>query len=327
LLANVALDGLEREFECENPNGAPKSPALRRGNNRGINLIRYADDFVVSAPSREVLETYATPKVQKFLAQRGLQLNEAKTRIVHVDDGFDFLGFTVRRFKGKLLITPQKENALGHIARVKTYLNNHKQAPAGRVIKELNPLIRGWANYYRHAVSSRTFAYADHRVWQMLWQWAKRRHPKKPAKRVKARYFSTDGDWRLCEGNARMVRHSATPVTRFVKVVGKTTPVNPSERAYWEKRKRSLTSRGTYQKQRLSMLKAQNNACGLCRQTFWPGDPINDHRIRPRNRGGSDNLDNRMLVHQWCHRAYHQRYGYKSGRSLSRMTGDRHVRF
>jgi RNA-directed DNA polymerase len=312
LLANIALDGLEREFDCEKPDGTPKPPAFRRGENEGISLIRYADDFVVSAPTREVLETYVVPKVHEFLAQRGLQLSQAKTQIVHVDAGFSFLGFTVRRFKGKLLTKPQKEKILSHIARIKTYLDTHQQAPAGQVIKTLNPVIRGWANYYRHAASSKTFASTDHRTWQMLWRWARRRHPKKPAKWVKARYFTDDGYWRLREGNTQMVRHSATPITRFAKVIGRQTPLNPNEHDYWEKRKRNLTSRGTYQKQRLTMLKAQNNACGLCKQSFWPNDPINDHHIKPRNRGGSDNLDNRMLVHQWCHHSHHQRHGYKA---------------
>lgn len=102
LPANVALDGLERLFGAEDTRGNPVAPAKRKGLNRGLSVVRYADDFVVTAPSREVLESYVIPRITGFLKQRGLGLSEAKTRVVHIDEGFDFLGFTIRRFKGTL---------------------------------------------------------------------------------------------------------------------------------------------------------------------------------------------------------------------------------
>ena len=123
LLMNVALDGMEREFGSERPDGKLVSPALRAGKNRGLNLIRYADDLIVTAPSREVLETYVVPKIEEFLAKRGLKLSEAKTRIVHVGEGFNFLGFEVRRYGRTLLTRPQKEKVLNHLDRLKTYLD------------------------------------------------------------------------------------------------------------------------------------------------------------------------------------------------------------
>ena len=93
LLANIALDGMERLFHCEWRSGTAQSSRRTDGTNRGISLVRYADDFVVTAPSREVLENYVRPKLEQFLAERGLALSEAKTRIVHIDEGFNFLGF------------------------------------------------------------------------------------------------------------------------------------------------------------------------------------------------------------------------------------------
>jgi RNA-directed DNA polymerase len=308
LLANIALDGLEREFGCEKPDGDPLSPASRKGVNKGINLIRYADDFVVTAPTKETLENYVIPKVEKFLSKRGLQLSEVKTRIVHVDEGFHFLGFEIRRYKDKLLTKPQKDKVISHLQDIKAYLSSNKQAPAGKLVKDLNPAIRGWANYYRHGTSKRIFSITDHRIWQMLWTWATRRHPKKSKQWIKDRYFAND--WTFREGQAQLLRHSATPITRHVKVVRKSSPMNPGQRDYWERRKKNQTNQQTYQKQRLVLLKTQNNACGLCKITFWPGDPIHDHHIIPRKQGGSDNLDNRMLVHRWCHYAHHQRHGY-----------------
>jgi RNA-directed DNA polymerase len=188
LLANIALDGLERLFGSENTHGNHVSPAERKGRDKGVSVIRYADDFVVTAPSKEVLEEYVIPRLTDFLRQRGLELSEAKTRTVHIDEGFNFLGFTVRRFKGTLLTKPSQAKVLQHLRSIKAYLNNHQQAPAGQVIGDLNPVIRGWANYYRHGAAKRTFSKADRQVWMMLWTWAKRRHPNKPAKWVKRRY-------------------------------------------------------------------------------------------------------------------------------------------
>jgi RNA-directed DNA polymerase len=157
---------------------------------KSVVLIRYADDFLVTAPSKEVLERYARPKIEAFLAERGLALNQEKTRIVSIDEGFDFLGFTARKFDdGKLLIRPEKAKVLAHLRKIKAYLDTNKQIPAGAVVRALTPIIRGWTMYYRHACSARSFSYADHRVWQMLWTWAKRRHPTKNKGWVKARYF------------------------------------------------------------------------------------------------------------------------------------------
>ena len=310
LLANVALDGLERLFGAENARGNPVAPAQRKGLNRGLSVVRYADDFVVTAPSKEVLEDYVRPKLTDFLRQRGLELSEAKTRIVHIDEGFDFLGFTVRRFKNKLLTLPSKEKVLKHLRSLKEYLKNHQQTPAGQVVHDLNPVIRGWANYYRHCAAKETFSKADHRMWQMLWVWARRRHPNKPAKWVKARYFRNDGLWTFYEGNAHLLHRSATPVTRFTKVKGEASPFDPTLREYWQNRQRKSVARQTHQKDRLALLRIQDGACGLCRLPLNPED-IDNHHVSPRHAGGPDALDNRMLVHRWCHQAHHQRVGYK----------------
>jgi RNA-directed DNA polymerase len=133
-LANVALDGMERLFGAEDDRGRPVRPSLRRGPNHGIGLVRYADDLVVTAPSREVLERYVVPTLTTFLEERGLKLSETKTRIVHIDDGFDFLGFTVRRYRGVILATPQKSKVVRHLRTIHDYLSGHRQATASQVI-------------------------------------------------------------------------------------------------------------------------------------------------------------------------------------------------
>lgn len=310
LLANIALDGLERLFGAEDARGRLVSPAHRKGPNRGVSLFRYADDFVVAAPSKEVLQEYVLPKLTNFLNQRGLDLSEAKTRIVHVNEGFDFLGFNVRRFKDKLLTKPAKDKVTGHLRSIKAYLKNHQQAPAGQVVKELNPVIRGWTNYYRHCAAKKTFSKADHMTWAMLWVWAKRRHPDKSAKWVKQRYFRNDSYWTFFEGDAQLVRRASTPVTRFVKVRGVSSPLNPEQRGYWLERRKRATAKQVYQKGRLELLRRQNGVCGLCHLPLSV-EEMEDHHVTARRAGGTDALNNRKLAHRWCHHAHHQRVGYK----------------
>jgi len=316
LLANVALDGMERLFGCEWPDGRPRSPAHRRGIDKGIGLIRYADDFVVTAPTREVLETYVKPRIEGFLRDRGLALNDAKTRIVEINEGFDFLGFHIRKFgRGeKTLVVPQKEKVVKHLRAIKAYLDTHRQTPAGQVIRDLNPVIRGWSNYYRHVSANRTFAKVRHRQWQMLWRWAKRRHPKKPMRWVKARYFRDDGYWTFQAGEAELAKPDAIPITRFTKVTGRQTPYDPAHRLYWRERMKTQVAEETHSKQRLMLHRSQEYVCALCGIRFVPGETIQIDHIISKYRGGSDDLANKRLVHPWCHRQHHQRTGFKGPR-------------
>jgi len=312
LLANVALDGMERLFEAEGPDGRPKAPSHRKGTNKGVSVIRYADDFVITAPTREVLETYARPRMGKFLKQRGLALNEGKTRIIHIREGLNFLGFHIRKFgsrEEKLLTVPQKEKVLKHVRAIRSYLDAHKQTPAGKVIKELNPVIRGWANYYRHSVAKDVFSKVRHVQWRMLWIWAKRRHPNKSSTWVKARYFRNDGYWTFWEGKTELVKPDATPITRFTKVIGRNSPYDPALRQYWTERKKQQVGRETFAKERLMLHQRQGYRCALCTIPFVPGEDIETDHIVLTSQGGTDDINNKRLVHPWCHRQRHQKDG------------------
>jgi RNA-directed DNA polymerase len=310
VLANVALDGMERLFGAETPEGKPIPPSWRKGDDRGISLIRYADDFIVTAPTREVLEEYVLPRLRGFLSGRGLTLNEAKTRIVHVREGFDFLGFHIRRFGQTLLTQPQKKKVLKHLQGIKDYLDRHKQTPAAQVIRELNPIIRGWANYYRHCAAKETFTYARHRQWQMLWRWAKRRHPNKRSWWVRRRYFTLDGYWTFREGKAQLFKPDAMPITRFTKVAGRNSPYDPKLRLYWQERSKRNLARLTHVNRKRMLLKQQDYRCPHCKQPFTDNQ-MQEHHVIPRSAGGSEDLDNIVLLHPWCHHQHHQRTGYK----------------
>ena len=293
LLANVALDGMERLFGCEWPDGRPRSPAHRKGIDKGISLIRYADDFVVTAPTREVLETYVKPRIEEFLRDRGLTLNEAKTRIVEINEGFNFLGFHVRKFgrREKTLVVPQKEKVVKHLRAIKAYLDTHRQAPAGQVIKDLNPVIRGWANYYRHVSAKSTFAKVRHRQWQMLWRWAKRRHPKKPTRWVKARYFRDDGHWTFQAGEGGTGEARRDPDHPLHEGHGETNALRPRPSPVLAGADEDPGGQGDLLEATADAPSESGISCALCGIRFIPGEAIQIDHIISKYRGGSDDLD------------------------------------
>jgi RNA-directed DNA polymerase len=322
LLANAALDGMERLFGCEDRDGNPVKAVTKRGMDKSVVLIRYADDFLVTAPSKEVLDRHVRPKIEAFLAERGLVLNQEKTRIVSIDEGFDFLGFTARKFHdGKLLIRPEKAKVLAHLREIKAYLDAHKQIPAGAVVRTLTPVIRGWTLYYRHACAARSFSYADHRVWQMLWTWARRRHPTKSQRWVKVRYFRPTRSrvWNFADaakpGSAMLPWYSDTKIIRHTKVRGRSSPLDPDARPCWEERRRRRLEARCLSRQRQELLRAQGYACAECGVPFDPdedADMMDAHHAKPRQQGGGNGVSNLRLLHRWCHHRHHQRVGYKA---------------
>jgi len=320
LLANVALDGLERVFGAYNAKGKYQRPAVRSGMDKGISLVRYADDFVVTAPSRERLEQYVLPTVAAFLRERGLSLNREKTRIVHVTEGFDFLGFTIRRFDKKTLTQPQKEKTLSHLRRIRDFLIENRTVTAGNIVDLLNPVIRGWSNYYRYGSSTRTFSYADHRLWQMLWKWSCRRHRKKSRQWVRRRYFMRVGqrEWIFFgerEETGKRVQlsyHTQTPVSRYFKVHRNMTPMNPDETEYWQRRKMRTGLAEISRSDRRLLFKRQEGRCAMCNvplDTLGDDPKIDVHHRHPKRAGGDNDPDNLVMVHRWCHHAHHARDG------------------
>ncbi len=278
----------------------------------GVKFPR-ATHLVVIAPSRETLVTYVIPRLQQYLAERGLTLSEAKTRIVHREDGFNFLGFTVRRYGHILLTRPQKEKVQRHLRAVKALLDSHQQTPTVQIIKLLNPIIRGWANYYRHCAAKATYGYVAHRYWQMLWQWAKRRHPNKSSRWVFRRYFYAKGNRNGIFGtsNASLLNPADTPITRYVKVRGRSSPYDPALRTYWVTRTKRALGRLTYSWLKQAVLRAQDYRCEHCGVLFEAGDELDLHHIVPQAKGGTDDPSNRVALHPHCHHQYHQRHGYK----------------
>ena len=232
-LANMTLDGLEavlkRRFKTHCKKGVYTSYK--------VHLIRYADDFVITGASKELLQNEILPIVREFLHARGLTLSEEKTKITHIGKGFDFLGYNIRKYNGKLLIKPSKESLKRFMVKIRKTIEAHKGAKQESLIRLLNPIITGWANYYRYSVSSKTFRKADKLIFEKLWQWAQRRHPKKGKYWVADKYFHkiNNRKWtfavtpnkRKPESIIVLKRLYDTKIKRFVKIKGDANPYDP----------------------------------------------------------------------------------------------------
>lgn len=303
-LANMTLDGMERALRKR---FAPSHPQCRKNK---VNLIRYADDFVITGASKELLEE-AKSLMEDFLQQRGLALSEEKTKIVHIEEGFDFLGWNVRKYDGKLLIKPAKKNVQAFLRKVRTIIREARTAKQEYVIGRLNPVIRGWANYHRNQVAGETFQKVDHLIWKQLWQWARRRHPHKPLTWVKDRYFAREGarNWVFRaevdgdEGSStyvRLVKASDVPIRRHRKIRAEANPFDPSWDSYFADRHRLLMDR---QGRNLApkLWKAQNGICPICREHITVNTGWEIHHVVPRGLGGSEARSNLVLLHTNCH--------------------------
>lgn len=242
VLANMALDGLEEVAQ----QAAPRQQ---------VHVVKYADDFIISGCSKEVLEERVKPALVSFLRERGLELSEEKTRITHVDEGFDFLGFNIRKYSGKLLIKPAKSAVKRMLSHIRELIKTNTTAKTENLIRQLNRKLRGWANYYRHVVSKKIFAYVDYQVFQALLTWINRRHPNKSARWKQKRYFRRQGlrQWvffsmfRNVKGQQEyldLYSMAGTPVVRHIKIKASASPYDPAYRQYFEHRTRGKFPRG-----------------------------------------------------------------------------------
>jgi len=154
-----------------------------------VNVCIYADDFIITGGTKEILVDRVKPAVEAFLSERGLSLSQEKTKITHIDEGFDFLGMNIRKYNGKLIIKPAKSSIKRLLAGIREKIKLNKTAKTEDLIYLLNPKIRGWANYYRHVCSKRTFGYVDHNIFKAIWRWAVRRHPNKGVRCNSLRVF------------------------------------------------------------------------------------------------------------------------------------------
>jgi RNA-directed DNA polymerase len=271
-----------------------------------------SDWYIITGHSQELLENEVKPLVTHFLRTRGLELSEEKTRITHIEDGFDFLGQTIRKYGSTLLITPSKKNVLAFLDKVRSIIKANKQTPVERLIRQLNPVIRGWAQYHQHIASKATFRSIDHAIFQAMWRWAQRRHPTKSKGWTKRKYVRTVSgrDWVFYgEENGRVVylyRAYRTPIKRHTAIKAEANPFDPQWERYFEQRlgvKMEANLQG--RRQLLGLWKEQEGLCPVCKQTITEITGWHTHHSIWRSLGGPDTLENRVLLHPNCHMQVH----------------------
>ena len=274
-------------------------------------------DFIVTGRSKAFLEDEVRPLVEQFLAERGLALSQKKTRVTHIEDGFDFLGTHVRKYRGKLLCTPAKKNVQAFLDTIRGIVKRHKQAITGNLIRQLNPVIRGWAQYHQHGASKRTFAQVDHHIFTLLWQWARRRHPQQSRHWIRDQYFrSEDGNnWVFCghitrangtQQDVRLFRASSVPIRRHTKITGEANPYDPQWEPYFEARLGVRMAHNLKGRRHLLRLwKEQDGLCAVCHQRITKLTGWHSHHLVWRTHGGADRAENRVLLHPNCHAQVH----------------------
>lgn len=305
-LANMTLDGLQKiladKYKRRTIKGKHYSPM--------VNLIRYADDFIITSENREVLETEIKPLVTEFLAERGLTLSEEKTVITNINDGFDFLGFNIRKFRNRILTKPSKDAQKRFLAKVRKTIKSNKACKQESLIRLLNPMITGWGNYYRHGATRDAFHWADHQIFNALWQWAKRRHSKKGKRWIADRYWhvAKGKGWHFAsyfkKSNGQedhlLLKHlSNIHYMEYTQIKGDANPFDLEYEQYFDKRetkKMLVTLKG--RNSLLYLWKKQDRKCPLC------GIAID--RILPWN--VTEKVVNgriqRSLVHDKCYKQF-----------------------
>jgi RNA-directed DNA polymerase len=313
-LANWTLDGLQRLLADRFAN----TPQHRRNK---VHLVRYADDFLITGISKELLRDQVQPLVAHFLKERGLELSHEKTQITHVEQGFDFLGQNVRRYRcGKVLLKPSSRSVKTFLAKIRETIKNSGSQTAGAMIQRLNQQIKGWTMYHRYASSKRTFSYVDHRIFQMLGRWCRRRHSKKSWNWIKKKYFRQEqarhwvftGVLRDHKGKAwpiQLMSAASVKIIRYVKIQSAVNPYDPEWELYLEARRCWQLAQTRTGRSRIEFLwKEQEGRCLVCGQPLRiaEGDCQIHHRIW-RSQGGRDTVDNLELLHANCHRQIHVR--------------------
>jgi len=308
--ANVTLDGLERTLRERFPDRGTGSAPM-------VNMVRYADDLIVTGRTKELLENEVKPLVCEFLADRGLELSPEKTRITHIEEGFDFLGQNVRKYNGKLLIKPSKKNVKSLLDKVRGIIKANKQTKAETLIVLLNPVVRGWAYYHRHVVSSATFSKIDSVVFDCLWRWARRRHPQKPSRWIFDKYFERlNGRRNVFHAKSldkqgkpivrRLFRAASVPIIRHVKIKGNANPYDPLWEPYFERRlDLKMVANPKRCQQLVRLWIAQGGLCPQCGHAITKSTGWRSHLVNWRVYGGSDSSSNRILLHPSCHRRVH----------------------
>jgi len=282
-------------------------------------IVRYADDLVCFCETWEDAER-VQGILSEWLKERGLILSQEKTRIVHLSEGVDFLGFNIRHYPApqtsrtgwKLLIKPSKESGQKVRKKLKDLWKKVQGTNAQTVLGRLNPVIRGWANYFRTAVAKEIFNGLDKWMYHKADHYTRRLHPKKSKTWRYHKYWGrlhldrrdlwVFGDKQT---GAYLLKFGWFPIERHTLVKGTSSPDDPRLRDYWKKRQARLAKDLTFSKQKLA--KKQNGRCAECGESLFNEEEIQVHHLLARSQGGKNRYDNLALVHLLCHQQIHRK--------------------
>ena len=303
ILANMTLDGIEKKLVERFHTNALGKVDSRFKNAHKVNFVRYADDFVVTAATPE-LALEAKELIREFLAERGLELSDEKTVVTNIDDGFDFLGWNFRKYNEKLIIKPSQKAVKAIVSNISdTILRRGKAWQQDVLIMKLNEQIRGWTNYHQSVCASDAFAHLDYVLYELLWRWAKRRHPKKNKWWISTRYWHRVGNrnWVFSTENKELIRVDSTAIVRHTKIKATANPF--LDEAYFQKRK---FDKGTHRLTgKFKMIWKNQN--GLCYHCGMPMDVTEEREIFylvPKAKAGMEDVRNMRYVHCACQRIY-----------------------
>jgi RNA-directed DNA polymerase len=338
LLMNIALHGMEEALGVRYD---------RRGQIKGSRaLLRYADDWVVFCESEQDAQR-ARRQAQEWLLKRGLRLSEDKTRIVHLTEGFDFLGFNVRHYPApttarsgyKLLIKPSKESVSNFKERMRLEWMDLKGHNVMEILKRLNPIVRGWANYFRIGVSKHTFETLDYWMFDRCARHVRSNHSRKGWRWCRKKYWGQLNPeradrWVFGDKNtgAYLLKLSWTPIKRHVLVKGASSPDDPDLRGYWIERERRKLDNDLLPPRLMGLARAQRGLCSHCGASLFNGETLHRHHLLPKGKGGSDARSNLRLLHLYCHQQIHaatsaRRPSDAEATRLSRVRGNPQARF
>lgn len=300
-LANLALNGLASMLKKRFMN---RKVVNGKEINNKLHTIVYADDFIITGKSKELLEQEVLPEVRKFMDKRGLTLSEEKTLITHLKDGFDFLGQNTRKYKGKVLTKPAKKNVQSFLNGIRKIILDKPTIKQEQLIGILNSKIRGWANYHRHIVSKATFAYVDFQIFKSIWKWCRRRHSEKGKWWISTNYFHKIGtrNWVFAAKNqkgelTRLIIAADTKIIRHTKIRQGANPYDSEWQVYFEEREGERMFEGMSGRKALkNMWSKQKSKCTLC------GDEIN------KTSGWKLHItetNKKEMVHPECHVKIH----------------------
>ena len=314
LLANIALHGMEEALGVKYNNRGQLAYSKRC-------VVRYADDFVIFCKTLEDAKA-SRNEINSWLFTRGLRLSEEKTKIVHITEGFDFLGFNIRQYKVKntktgykLLIKPSKDFLKKTRNDIREIFLNHKGKNLDALIGKINPVIRGKANYMNKVVSSKAFNDLDNYLFTRQVRYVKFTHPKKPKYWTQEKYW---GRFNLQKPNQKwvfgnkesgnyMLKFTWTKISRHNLVIQKNSPDDPSLTEYWKKRqkKRNKSEAEKLSRKQEYIAWKQGYKCPICGQSLFNDEPLNLHHITPKCKGGKDTKDNLVWLHLYCHHKTH----------------------